>query len=265
MPVEDSDDQFLRPAHGSVLRHGRGGGIRLRVAASAALAISAIFLGFGARGFLTSSTRLPIREVALTGAVRAEGVLTTSVQPTLLGRNLLALDLATVESTLRSASPWVRYVAIRRVFPDRVEIRVTEHDAVARDDRGSLLTRSGALLPEQPGLAEDSSLPRISGALATTESRARLVEFLALLERAATPFASRIASIRSAESNDLVIELHDRPYEIHLGDSQFEDRLNRYHNVETLLSSRYRELQTVDLRYSDRVVIAPVPSAESGG
>ena len=264
MPVEESEEQFLRPAQGTVRRHGRGGGRWLRSAVLCLFLAGAALLVFGGHNFLTSSKRLPIREVGITGAARAEADLLARIRPFLLGRNLLALDLAEIAGQVRAATPWVRYVALRRVFPDRVEIHVTEHDAIARDHNGSLLTRSGALLPEEPGLPADASLPRISGALSTAESRERLVAFLALLERAPASFANRVATIRIGGPDDLVVELTDRPYQIHLGASQFEERLNRYHNVEPLLSARYPALQTVDLRYRDRVVVAPVPTAVSG-
>jgi len=90
----------------------------------------------GALYWLLAPERFPVSQVELKGNLKH----TTQAQieaalPRVAG-NFFAADLAGVRAGVERL-PWVRRVAVRRVWPDRLEVSVEEHVAVARwgDDR----------------------------------------------------------------------------------------------------------------------------------
>ena len=94
----------------------------------------------GALYWLLAPERFPVSQVELKGNLKH----TTQAQieaalPRGVGNgagNFFAADLAEVRAGVERL-PWVRRVAVRRVWPDRLEVSVEEHVALARwgDDR----------------------------------------------------------------------------------------------------------------------------------
>ena len=97
---------------------------------------------------------LPVRQVVFVEALpqtkRAE---IEAVLPAALRGNFFSLNLETVRAAMETL-PWVRRVEVRRVWPEKLELRVEEHKPVARwgDGRGELVNSHGevfaAVLPE---------------------------------------------------------------------------------------------------------------------
>jgi cell division protein FtsQ len=60
--------------------------------------------------------------------------------------------------------PWVASASVRRVWPDRLEVRLTEHRAIGVWSDGRLLSSRGVLFVANPAEAEvDTPLPEFSG------------------------------------------------------------------------------------------------------
>ena len=98
--------------------------------------MAALAVCFGALYWLLLPERFPVSQVEVKGnlknTTRAE---IEAVLPRAAG-NFFAVDLAEVRSGVERL-PWVRRVAARRVWPDRLQLSVEEHVAIARwgDDR----------------------------------------------------------------------------------------------------------------------------------
>lgn len=147
------------------------------VGAAALLAAGAVWL--------VRVPSLPVREV-----VFAEPLAHTrrgeieQVLPSALRGNFFSLDLESVRVSLEQL-PWVRRANVRRVWPDGLEVRLEEHQPVARWGEGyaEMVNRQGevfaALLPE----AEMARLPLLIGPAGTAqEVLQRYRAFSALLE-----------------------------------------------------------------------------------
>ena len=97
---------------------------------------------FGALYWLLMPQRFPVSGVEIKGPLKN----TTRKQieaalPRAAG-NFFAVDLAEVRAGVERL-PWVRHVAVRRVWPDRIEVTVEEHVALARWGDEALVNLQG--------------------------------------------------------------------------------------------------------------------------
>ena len=94
--------------------------------------------------------------------------------------SLLFLDAASVRDKLK-ADPWIADATVLKLYPDRLQIDITERTAFAlwqRDGRLSVIADDGAVL-ESYLTPRFTALPLVVGAGAETRAK----EFLALLDR----------------------------------------------------------------------------------
>ena len=128
------------------------------------LVAAAALLVAGA-AWLVKVPLLPVRQVVFVDPLahtrRAE--LEQALPPALRG-NFLSLDLETVRGALLGL-PWVRRVELRRVWPARLEVRIEEHQPVARwgEGRGELVNSYGEVFAATAPDAELAALPQLYG------------------------------------------------------------------------------------------------------
>ncbi len=176
-------------------------------------------------------------------------------------RTLLGLDLRLARQRLINLD-WVEDVSIRKLFPDRLDISLTEKQPFAlwQQDRqlmvvetnGNIITRLGGV--EQLS-ARQALLPRIVGEGAEKRA-ANLFELVSEFPS----IYSRVASyVRVADRrwdillrNDLVIQLPE------FGERKALSAVVDLDQKRQLLS---RQIEIVDMRLSDRMVIRVMPKA----
>lgn len=107
---------------------------------------------------------LPVRQVVfleeLAHTRRAE---IEQVLPSTLSGNFFSINVESVRGTLESL-PWIRRAEVRRVWPSRLEVRVEEHQPVARwgEGRGELVNSHGEVFAAPAGEGEQT-LPLLFG------------------------------------------------------------------------------------------------------
>ncbi|MCX7141365.1 MAG: cell division protein FtsQ/DivIB [Proteobacteria bacterium] len=121
------------------------------------------------------SPLLPVRQVALQGELghvtreQAEGAARTAAIGT-----FLSVDLDAVRRAFE-ALPWVRKVEVRRLWPDRIQVAIEEHVALARwgaDTRAVRLVNTfGEVFAGD--LAEAEPLPQFAGPLGSAQEVTR--------------------------------------------------------------------------------------------
>jgi cell division protein FtsQ len=125
-------------------------------------------LVFGALYWLLAPQRFPVSQFEITGnlenATRAE---IEAALPRASG-NFFALDLAEVRAGVERL-PWVRSVAVRRVWPATLEVFVEEHVALARWNDDALVNTHGERFVAKTG----ESLPLFLAPGGTTGEVAR--------------------------------------------------------------------------------------------
>jgi cell division protein FtsQ len=164
--------------------------------------------------------------------------------------SLLFLDVDTARARLK-AIPWIAEAAVRKLYPDRLQVTVTERDAFAlwqRDGNVSVISADGTVV----GLLADwhfAHLPLVVGPGAATRAR----DFLALLDahpeireqvRACVLVAGRRWNLKLKNGLDVRLPEADVPRAL--------DALAELDHDKHLIS---RDITAIDLRLPNRVIV----------
>jgi cell division protein FtsQ len=199
-----------------------------------------------AREEVANAVGLRIAAVSISGSkeVSREEILTTTG---VSGRvSLLFLDAAAARTRLLS-NPWIADAAVLKLYPDRLQISVTERQAFAlwqKDGRVSVIAPDGTVL--EPYIEDRYlDLPLVVGRGAEIQAN----DFFAVLGGFATIRAQLRASVLVAERRwDLWLK---NGVEIRLPETKVE-LLTKLDRDKQLLS---RDIVAVDLRLPDRVSV----------
>jgi cell division protein FtsQ len=191
-----------------------------------------------------------IAAVSLTGSkeVSREEILTTAG---VTGRaSLLFLDADTARARLL-ANPWIADAAVLKLYPDRLQITVTERLAFAlwqKDGRVSVIAEDGTVL--EP-FVEDRyrRLPMVVGPGAAGQAK----NFLAVIARHPDVQTQLRASVFVAERRwNLRL---DNGIDVRLPEGDIEEALDRLVVLDRDKKLLSRDIVTVDLRLPDRVSV----------
>jgi cell division protein FtsQ len=226
----------------------------LNMAAGTLVGIAALALSFAGLYLLWHSAFFPLREIEITSALkhttRAEIEEATQGH---LGGNFFAVSPDEIRLGLEKL-PWVRRASVRRVWPDRLEVALEEHMALARWGSDALVNTHGErfqLRADPVRLSpavELATLPLLIGVAGSEREVAlRYLRFAAVVAPVAAPVERLVLTPRFAWQLRLAGGL-----EIMLGrDADLaEDRLRRFVEVyQTTLKKISRRNEYVDLRY----------------
>lgn len=152
---------------------------RLHLAAHALFALAGLLFAYAALQALLRSPLFPLREVVVAGDLHR--VAREDIANALdgAGGNFFAADLGALRARLEQV-PWVRRVSARRVWPDRVEVRLEEHVAFSRwgqvesDPRSAAFVNTfGEGFSAPMDEAEQAKLPLLAGPSGTEGEVAR--------------------------------------------------------------------------------------------
>jgi len=156
---------------------------RLLNAVAGALAVlAALIFAYGALQLLLRSPLFPLRDVVLLAEPRNASRVEIANALDGVGGNFFAADLAGLRARLEQVG-WVRRVEARRVWPDRIEIRLEEHVAFARWAGGGLVNSHGEPFSAPLEAEAERRLPLLAGPPGTEGELARRYRrFAGLLE-----------------------------------------------------------------------------------
>jgi cell division protein FtsQ len=232
----------------------------LNAAAGALTALALLVFAVAGVQLLLRSPSFPLREVELRGklAHTAGGEVELAMRGRIEG-NFFAVDLAQPRAALEQL-PWVRRAQVRRVWPDRLEVTIEEHVALARWGDGGLVNVQG----ERFAGKSDAALPLFAGPAGSEgEVTRRYQRFAELLAPLAAPLESLNLSPRQAWRarlrGGLTLELgRDTP------NDPVELRLERFVAVfPQTLARMQRQHEYVDLRYPNGFALR-VPDLKGG-
>jgi len=202
----------------------------------------------------------PIREVVLEAPLQHVSPL--ELEEVLQARvrgNFLSLSLDGVRDALEGL-PWVRQAQVRRVWPDRLVVRLEEHRAVARwgDAGNEWVNTFGEVFLATPPDQELTSLPLLKGPPGTAAQLLRYYsEILGLLQPVNLKPVAVLLSPRLAMSLQL-----DNGMVLALGREQSRlparHRLQRFIEIYPVaVAGREPRPVTVDLRYPNGFALYP--------
>ena len=208
--------------------------------------------------WLMRSPMFPIRSIQLDGDMARNSVPTirANAAPRLAG-NFFSVDLQASRAAFESV-PWVRRAVVRRVWPDRLAVRLEEHRAAAlwegpESDRAAdrLVNAQGEVFEANLGDVEDDALPSLAG------PEGSAAQMLALYRRVQPAFARLELSVEKLHLSgrgSWRVEL-DSGATVELGrggEDEIVARTERFVRTLTQVTARWqRPLEYADLRHAD--------------
>jgi cell division protein FtsQ len=241
---------------------------------------SVLFLAFVAltlsavAGWVVRLPLFAIRGITVVGDVNHNNPLTlrANVVPQIRGTFFTA-DLAQVRRAFE-AVPWVRHAVVHRVFPNRLLVKLQEHQAFAywgADSEAKLLNVQGEVFEANVGEVDQESLPRLFG------PEAQSTEVLAMfksLQDVFAPLELRMDQLEMTKSGGWQAHL-DSGGVIELGRGARPDvlqRADRFVKTITQVSARYgrwpQAVEAADLRHENgyairlRGITTMIPNAQ---
>jgi cell division protein FtsQ len=223
---------------------------RLNAVANVLFAAAFALLAWALVQAAIHSPQFPLRQLSVQGELRhldadlAEAAARSSASGT-----FFSVDLEAVRGSFQSL-PWVRKAEVRRVWPDRLDVVIEEHVALARwgADMRRLVNTHGEVFA---GTSEEAaSLPQFSGPTGTAQE---VTHRYALYRQALLPLSLELRQVLLSPryawqlrlSNGLLLELgRDQLKE------SAQDRLARFVAFHArTLGNLNRRIDYVDLRY----------------
>jgi cell division protein FtsQ len=156
------------------------------------------------------------------------------------------------------AFPWVESVSVRRVWPDKLIVHVTEREAVAYwQDKGLISAKGDLFVPEQFKLS--GALVGLSGPDGTEKM---VFDFFQSVRPILDSLGLTLATLqldarggwRFTTENNLVVEL---------GRQNIEQRLDRFvHHYLKVAGSSENPVKSIDMRYGNGFAVAWVDQAQ---
>ena len=199
-----------------------------------------------------------VREVVITGNEHLTDEELKSMAGIGRDENLLKVSGRRISSKMME-SPWIRAVAVRKDFPDRLLIDIRESEPFALldmkgklfivDDRGAMLEKLKDIAV--PFLPVISSNPyREKEAFHEALNLAKAIKNTGLLSR------KDHIEIISHKPQEMSVNLDG--IVVKVGEGEYEDKLARLTDIEEEIKSRNISVDYIDLRFENRVLVSPV-------
>jgi len=239
----------------------------------ACVMVIASLLIFG-YNFIIVSPYFQMKETLVRGTERLQSDVVIELTGLKPSQNLLMTNLGAVARKVKT-NPWVKEVSVRRDFPDRLVIEVTERKPVALIERGDglyFIERDGTAF-EKIGSGEKTELPVLTGFHRKgAENREMLLKSLELLDfMASYTEVPEIRNISEIHGDDLFgLSLFAEGLCLKLGFGDYDAKLRRMKPV--LADLARRKLSgyfIIDLNNPGKVTVQlrdfRVPVKVSGG
>jgi len=205
-------------------------------------AVACIIIAYAVLISILRLSIFSLREVQLSGSLKhtTRDQVESLVSSRLTG-NFFTLDLEQARTAFQKL-PWVRTANLRRQWPDRLEVEIEEHVALARWRDIALVNTYGEVFEA----ATDETLPVLAGPDGTS---AELVDRYAAFAQALVPVAKRPVQVVLSERRAWQVKL-DSGDVLELGREQMDERVQRFvHAYARTLGQLPTRPYRIDLRY----------------
>jgi cell division protein FtsQ len=262
-----ADRRFRRPSVRPAQRVGVARVFRWRTLRAAAMVFLALYAGYKAAALVTGAGLFRINRIAVQGNARLSTGEVLALVSGLREESVFSADLSAYQAQVEE-SPWVAAAALRRVLPSGVEITVRERTPMGVGRLGGrlyLVDGTGTAIDDYGPHYADLDLPIVDGlagpsaggTLAIDPARAELAARVMQSIASRQTLARRVSQIDVSDKHDAVVILDGDTALLHLGDSQFAERLMSYLELSPALRARVPEIDYVDLRFDERVYVRP--------
>lgn len=207
---------------------------------------------FGGISYLVQNhTFLPIKTIQLSGLFKYidQQEIEKALRP-FVGEGFFSLNIQNVSNSL-SEKPWAESVSIRRLWPDRVMIRIVEKKPLARWDDDHLLSDRAEIFAANS--KEFKYLPKVHGS--NIEPKQVLQQYYDLSKQFRL-LDETISQINIDNRGALDIDLANG-LKIKVGRENVDSKIKRLASIYAQqIRPRRKEIQQLDLRYSNGFAIA---------
>ena len=220
--------------------------------------------GYEACGFLTRTTFLRLERIEvnqLKRLTREEVIGLAGVRP---GDDMLSLRLRRIGEQL-SKNPWVEKVRVRRYFPHVLALEVTEREPVAVINMGFLyyVDKNGEVFktlnegdnldyPVVTGISEEDMSKDPAG---SKEALKKVCDLVALLSSRSVFRLTDISEIHYGKGFGFTLFTTDAGVPVKLGNSSFNEKLDRLARIYDGLQPQMSGLAYIDLDFNDRIIV----------
>jgi cell division protein FtsQ len=268
-PIAAPSDRRFRRAHvkqGRKHRHWRRR--VLPIVRGAVIALVAMYGAYRLASVAAHAHVLRVDRITVRGNERLSREDVLAVLTGLRGESLVWTNLESWRRRLL-ASPWVRDAALRRSLPSTVDIVIAERQPIGvgrLNGEMYIVDESGIVIDQFGPQYADLDLPIIDGLSAspsdsdsmTDQARADLAARVIDAMRSKPEIARRLSQIDVADLHNAAVILTGDRAVIHLGDERFLPRLQSYLELSSALRDRVPDIDSVDLRFEDRIYVRPV-------
>ena len=247
----------------------------MNVVANTVFAVAGVGAAVAGVLWLMRSPLFPIRGIQLDGDLARNSVPTirANAAPQLAG-NFFSVDLQQGRAAFETV-PWVRRAVVRRVWPDRLAVRLEEHRAAAlwegsdEADAERLVNSFGEVFDANVGDVEDDSLPSLKG---PAGSAATMLSLYRRLQPVLARLEMGVTRLQLSGRGSWRVEL-DTGAALELGrgsEDELMARGERFVRTFSQVAARWRQpLEYADLRHTDGYAVrlrgvSTTPSAVAG-
>jgi cell division protein FtsQ len=274
-PVAAPNDRRFRRAHLKPAR--RRGPWRSLLRSSAKyglLSFAALGAGYYGGTAVVHAGVLRIDQVIVRGNARLSTGEVLAALDGLRGENIVWADLREWRERLQS-SPWVRDAAFRRSLPSTIRVTLTEREPIAIARLAGelyLIDESGNVMDEYGPRYADFDLPLVDGIAergragqVADPSRAGLAAEVIAALQTDQEIARQLSQVNVADANNAAVLLAGDPALLYVGRERFLSRVRSYLQLAPTLRARVPEIDSVDLRFDDRMYVRPSRVARRPG
>ena len=188
----------------------------------------------------------------------------------LRGQSLLWANLEGWRQRLL-ASPWVRDAELHRTLPSTIEVEIWERQPIGIgrihgemflvDERGLVIDQYGPQYAELDLPVIDGLSGNPADGSTTDEARAELAAQVIASVKPKAEIARRLSQIDVSDLHNASVLLTGDPTVLRVGDEQVLARLESYLQLAPTLRERVPDIDSVDLRFGNRIYVRPVGKA----
>ena len=182
-----------------------------------------------------------------------------------IGRNIFFIPLALQKAQLEQI-PWVESASVMRFVPNRLQVEILERTPVAFarvGPRMALIDAGGTLMELSP--KHKYSFPVILGMnpgepLSTRAPRMKVyMDLVRDLDSGGARYSQDLSEVNLIDLEDVKVRVNDPAGDVlvHLGSSDYLRRYKTYASHVQQWRQQFRDLESVDLRYDNQIVVNP--------
>jgi cell division protein FtsQ len=200
---------------------------------------------------LTGNLGLVVTDIEVEGRKTTDTATVLAALDAHQGTPILAVNPARAKAQLE-ALPWVRSAAIERRFPDTLYVRLVERRPLAvwqHDGKQELIDRDGTVIPVTD-LSRFAKLPTVVGDDQARHGAAQLLDLLAN----EPDLAARVSAAVLVGERRWNLRI-DNAIDVLLPEDDMAGAWSKLADLERTKRLLQRDVQTVDLRLPDRLVM----------